>query len=176
MKVSVLRRPAFVGYYGFARHLPASYHVGGRIARRLRRRLGQVLLDETGRNVNIEHGARFGSGRGIRLGSNSGIGIDADIVGPVSIGENVMMGPRVTMIARNHEFRDPDTPMLLQGLADPRPIAIESDVWIGANVILLPGVRVGTGAIIGAGAVVTRDVPALSIVAGNPARLVGQRN
>jgi acetyltransferase-like isoleucine patch superfamily enzyme len=57
---------------------------------------------------------------------------------------------------------------------DPKPIAIEDDAWIGCNVVVLRGVRIGAGAIIGAGSIVTRDVPAGSVVAGNPARAISR--
>ena len=63
--------------------------------------------------------------------------------------------------------------MRLQGYLKPQPVVIEDDVWIGARVIFLPGVRVGRGAIVGAGAVVTKDVPDYALVVGNPARVVG---
>src|SRR5919202_797006 len=89
---SVLRAASCLAYLGFARHLPWSPRPGGAMARRLRGRLGRVMLDHCGDDVNIEHGAWFGSGRGIRLGDRAGIGMDALIVGPVDIGADVMMG------------------------------------------------------------------------------------
>jgi maltose O-acetyltransferase len=62
-----------------------------------------------------------------------------------------------------------------QGIDVERPIVIDDDVWIGARVIILPGVHIGTGAVIGAGAVVTKDVPAYAVVGGNPARVIKMR-
>ena len=59
--------------------------------------------------------------------------------------------------------------MCRQGLTRPRPVIIEDDVWIGTKVIILPGVHIGKGSVIGAGAVVTKNIPAYSIAAGNPA-------
>ena len=85
------------------------------------------------------------------------------------------MGPNVTVLTRNHAFSRTDIPMNQQGMSEVRPVTISDDVWIGANVIILPGVCVGRGAIIGAGAVVTKNVPEYAIVAGNPAKIVKYR-
>ncbi len=133
------------------------------------------MLDECGRDVNIEHGAWFGSGKGIRVGDRSDIGMDALVIGPVHIGADVMMGPRCVLLASSHDTRRVDVPMNTQGFRDDRPIVIEDDVWIGAGCIILPGRRIGTGSIVGAGSVVVSDVPPWTVVAGNPARVVKRR-
>lgn len=83
-----------------------------------------------------------------------------------------MMGPDVVMITRNHEFLKTDIPMNLQGSREEKPIQIGDDVWLGARVILMPGVRIGCGAIIGAGAVVVHDIPDWAIAIGNPATVI----
>ena len=133
------------------------------------------MLLQCGKNVNVEHGARFGSGRRITLGDNSGLGVDCELIGDVQIGRNVMMGPRVTIITINHGFRELGVPMIEQGHSGTRPVIIDDDVWIGVGVIILPGVRVGRGAVVGAGAVVTKSVEPWSVVGGNPARVIGTR-
>ena len=99
----------------------------------------------------------------------------AQINGRVIIGNNVMMGPDVCIYVRNHAFDRTDIPMNMQGFAPEKPVVIEDDVWIGARVIILPGVHIGTGAVIGAGAVVTKDVPDYAVVGGNPARILKMR-
>jgi maltose O-acetyltransferase len=134
------------------------------------------MLDECGRDVNVEHGAWFGSGKGIRLGDRSDIGMDALVIGPVHIGRDVMMGPRCVLLASAHDTSRVDLPMNRQGFRPDRPIVIEDDVWIGAGCIILPGRRIGTGSIVGAGSVVADDVPTWSVVAGNPARVVRRRD
>ncbi len=133
------------------------------------------MLDACGLDVNIEHGAWFGSGKGIQLGDRSDIGMDALVIGPVEIGRDVMMGPRCILLSSSHEVGSVDLPMNQQGFKPDRPIVIEDDVWLGAGVTVLPGRRIGRGSIIGAGSVVAADVPPWSIAAGNPARVVRDR-
>ena len=91
----------------------------------------------------------------------------------VEIGRNCMIGPHCYITDANHGIAPgaavKDHPMQI------KPVAIEDDVWLGAGVIVLAGVRLGRGAIIAAGAVVTKDVPANAVFAGVPARAIGQR-
>lgn len=165
----------YVLYYGLASKLPRSYAPGGSVGARLRRTLVRPILGHAGRDVNIEAGALFGSGRMISLGDRSGIGVDADIHGPVTIGDDVMMGPRCTILTRNHRIDDLTRPMSAQGFGEYEPVVIEDDVWIGANVTIMPGVTVGTGSVLAAGAVVVRDVPPYAIVGGVPAVVLRDR-
>jgi maltose O-acetyltransferase len=81
----------------------------------------------------------------------------------------------VTILTRNHAFVDTSRPMRDQGAGEISPVTISDDVWIGMRVIILPGVTIGRGAIIGAGAVVTKDVPPYCVAVGNPARVVRNR-
>ena len=85
------------------------------------------------------------------------------------------MGPEVVILGVNHRFDDCERPMIEQGYHDRKPVAIGDDVWIGTRAIILPGVRIGRGAIVAAGAVVTRDVNEFDIVGGNPARVIRSR-
>lgn len=161
-------------YYQFARHLPASYSSQrfGRIGRKLRALACRHLFTYVGQEVNIQRGAHFGNGWEIEIGDHSDIGLNCTVPGNLKIGRDVMMGPEVMMMANNHQFSDLSRPMRLQGMNKYRAIVIEDDVWIGTRVIILPGVRIGRGAIVGAGAVVTKDVPPFAIVGGNPARII----
>ncbi|AUG58715.1 MAG TPA: acetyltransferase [Ruminiclostridium sp.] len=162
-------------YYFIARHLPGSdmpYSLG---AKRIRRFLCKRIFKKAGKNINIEHGAFFASGRDIEIGDNSGLGLNCRITGPLKIGSYVMMGPDVMIFTQNHRNDRLDIPMMLQ--TDPKkPVVIGDDVWIAARAIILPGVTIGKGAIIGAGAVVTKDVPEYAVVGGNPARVIRYRN
>ncbi len=131
------------------------------------------MLASCGKKVNIEKDAVFSSK--VTLGDFSGIGINAKIYGACHIGHHVMMGTDVTVITRNHRSDLTDIPMMEQGFADERPVYIGNDVWIGDRVLILPGVHIGNGCIIAAGAVVTKDVPDYVIAAGVPARVLRSR-
>jgi maltose O-acetyltransferase len=173
--MSARRVVASVGYLAFARHLPWSPRPGGAVAKRVRGLLAQSMLDYCGRDVNIEHGAWFGSGQGVSVGDRSAIGLDALVIGPLQIGNDVMMGPRCILLSSSHDVTESGLPMNQQGFVPDRPIVIEDDVWIGAGVVILPGRRIGRGSIVGAGAVVAHDVPEYAVVAGNPAQVVKYR-
>jgi maltose O-acetyltransferase len=169
------RRVAALAYWGLARHLPWSPRPGGAVAKTCRGLLAGRMLDHCGSSVNVEHGAWFGSGKGIRLGDRSDIGMDALIIGPVSIGNDVMMGPRCMLLSDRHDISDPGVPMNTQGFLPSLPIVIGDDVFIGAGAVVLAGVHIGSGSVVGAGAVVVKDVPAGCVVAGNPAVVVRRR-
>ena len=85
------------------------------------------------------------------------------------------MGPDILIYTTNHESSRTDIPICKQGNSLPKPVIIEDDVWIGARVIILPGVTVKRGCIIGAGTVLTKTFPEYSIIAGNPGRVVKRR-
>jgi len=162
-------------YYLVFRWLPDSTVPGGAVWQQLRYIVCYPLFLSCGKNVNVERGAYIGSGATISVGSNSGIGINAWVARGTIIGSNVMMGPDVIIFSRNHRISRTDLPMAEQGYDEDKPVRIGDDVWIGARVIILPGITVGSASVIGAGAVVTKDVPGGVIVAGNPARIVRNR-
>jgi acetyltransferase-like isoleucine patch superfamily enzyme len=91
--------------------------------------------------------------------------------GGVTIGDRVYTSPFTQIIAVNHVFDDPARPFVEQGITA-EGIVVEDDVWLGANVVVTDGVRIGKGAVVAAGAVVTRDVPPHTVVAGVPARAI----
>lgn len=126
------------------------------------------IANSVGKNINIEQRVVFGEE--LEIGDNSTIGFNSDIYGPVKIGKNVMLGPEVAIYTHNHAHDDIDIPMIYQGYTQNQPVIIEDNVWIGRRVLIMPGVHIGTGAIVAAGAVVTKDVNSYSIVGGNPAR------
>ena len=167
------RKIGAVLYYGFAKHLPPSSS-GIKIGQRAFRAFcGKLMLNACGKNVNIEQGALFSAK--VSLGDRSGIGINARINGECTIGSDVMMGADVIIITRNHAFSRTDIPMMQQGFQKEKPVVIGNDVWIGDRVVILPGVTIGDGSILAAGAVVTRDVPPYAIVGGVPARILRMR-
>jgi maltose O-acetyltransferase len=109
------------------------------------------------------------------VGDNTWLGVNCFICGKVRIGNDVMLGPNVVIPGANHIIHNIDVPMVKAGL-DVRGTVIEDDVWIGGNVVIVDGVTVGRGAVVAAGSVVTTDVPAYSIMAGVPARVVSSRH
>lgn len=159
----------YVIYNLIAKHLPVSYSKVKMGQKRFRGFCGKMMLDNCGKNINIEKNATFSTR--VSLGDYSGIGVNARIGGKCTIGKYVMMGPGCTIYARNHNFSDISKPMMEQGYAEEKEVTIGDDVWIGGNVTILPGVKIGSHSIIGACSVVTRDVPEYAIVAGNPAQV-----
>lgn len=169
----VSRKIGALLYYTVGKNLPESSS-GIRIGQRAFRAFcGKLMLKECGKKVNIEHGAKFSARTS--LGDYSGIGVNARISGTCTIGDYVMMGADVTVITHNHAFERTDIPMMDQGFEEERPVVIGNDVWIGDKVTILPGVNIGDGSIIGAGAVVTHDVPPYAIVGGVPAKIIRMR-
>lgn len=135
---------------------------------------------EIGSNTYVMHGAilhvynfRGIPHSGIRIGSESLLGEYTVIRGQggVSIGDRVYTSPMTQLLAVNHVFEDPKRPFVEQGITA-QGIIIEDDVWLGANAVVTDGVHIGKGAVVAAGAVVTEDVPAHSVVGGVPARLL----
>jgi maltose O-acetyltransferase len=175
MRRQLRRIIAAAMYYAFARYLPPSNVITGGLWRRLRAWLVRAFILEGGSNLDISRMVYLGFGRGIRIGDNSGLGAGAELHGPLTIGSNVMISPAVLIHTRNHEFSDTKIPINAQGYRAPRLVTIEDDVWVGARVIILPGVTIGRGSVVGAGTVLSRSVPPYSIVAGNPGRAVRSR-
>lgn len=163
-------------YYSFARHLPISYEPQSlKLSKPIRGFLCCRIFDECGENINVEKGAHFGDGKFIKIGNNSDLGINSVIQRHVTIGNDVMMGRDVIIMTNSHETSNVLIPIRLQGAKDVRPVIIGNDIWIGSRVIILPGVNIGDGSIIGAGAVVTRDIEPYSVVGGVPAKLIQKR-
>lgn len=155
--------------------MPVSYRAyGGRVAKKIRYYCCKHIFATCGKDVNVEHGVDFEGGLQIEIGDRSGLGINS-IIGVTKIGKDVMMGREVIILSQNHIFSDVTKPMNVQGEEKPRAVIINDDVWIGARAIILPGRTIGKGAIIGAGSVVTKDVPNYAIVGGNPARILKYR-
>ena len=133
-----------------------------------------------GPRVHIYRGTiiEAGSGGRVIIGEFSHIQSNCSLKGFVSdlrIGSQVQIAPQCTFSPYDHNFDDLSQPIWSQGLRSKGPIVIEDDAWLGVGVRVLEGVTIGRGAIIGAGSVVTRDVPAYAIAVGVPARVIGNR-
>ena len=107
------------------------------------------------------------------IGDYTRIGLHNTIIGPVKIGSHVNLAQGITVTALNHNFEDTNKRIDEQGIST-NAVTIEDDVWIGANAVILPGVTIGSHCVVAAGAVVTKDVPPHSLVAGVPAKIIRQ--
>ena len=107
----------------------------------------------------------------VTIGNHTRIGIHCTVIGPVCIGNNVNLAQGITVSALNHNFEDTTRRIDEQGIST-KPVVIGDDVWIGANAVILPGVTIGQHVVVAAGAVVTKDVPDYSLVAGVPAKVI----
>ena len=131
----------------------------------------QQLLGQIGQNSIIEPPFYCSYGQNIHIGDHVYLNFLCTILdnNEVHIGHHVMIGPAVQIYTAAHLLQ---AEARIQGWEVAKPIVIEDNVWLGGGAILLPGVRIGRNAVVGAGAVVSRSVPANTVVAGNPARVI----
>ena len=134
---------------------------------------------DLGARVTLETGVLLkivSPGARLTVGAHSFFGpyCVLDVLDEVTIGDHCLFGPGCLVVDHNHGM-DPDRDMHGQPCVS-RKVRIGRDVWCGAHVVVLPGVTIGDGAVIGANAVVTKDVPARAIAVGNPARVIGTRD
>lgn len=119
------------------------------------------------RGVMIRPSSYYGGdlGKGLVMGDHSSIGPYGYVgcSGKITIGSNVMLGPKCSLFAENHVFENTDATIKEQGVKQ-KGITIEDDCWIGSNTIILDGVTIGKGSVIAAGSVVSKDVPAYCVL------------
>ena len=156
---------------------------GGRISRKVSigprcmvERPGCLVL---GSRVVLEHDVYLKvvtDSAHLHIGSRSfvGRGVEIDCQEKISIGEHVLLAPGCFITDHNHDIAADRR--IDQQRCVSAPVAIEDDVWIGANAVILPGVKIGQGAVVGAGAVVTSDVDSFTVVGGVPARMIAKRD
>lgn len=135
---------------------------------------GRIVL---GDRVTISNGATLVAKRGwLTIGADGFVGEGAVLVARerLEIGADALIAEHVTVRDQDHGMRDPDRPMRTQGYTT-APIIIGDDVWLGSKSVVLKGVSIGKGAVVGAGAVVTRSLPSGAIAVGVPARVIGSR-
>ncbi|WP_044268856.1 acyltransferase [Bacteroides timonensis] len=105
------------------------------------------------------------------IGDHTRIGLRCTIIGPVQIGNHVILAQNIAISGLNHRYEDPQLPIHQQGVTT-TPIQIGDDSWIGANSVITAGVNIGKHVVVGAGSVITKDIPDYSIAVGNPARVI----
>lgn len=172
---AVARSFSLAVYYAVAWHLPTQPVPGWRFGYAFRRKLVRCIFASCGEQVLVKRHAYFGEGGTLVVGDRSQLGANCRIDHDVVIGADVLMGPDVVVMTAAHAFEDRDRTVREQGAQERRAVVIGDDVWIGTRVIVMPGVSIGRGAVIGAGSVVTRDVPEYAIVGGAPARFIRYR-
>lgn len=148
--------------------LPKSNHPFGFVGKKFRNYCAKHIVSEMGARVNVEKGASIQPG--VVLKDGAGVGVNC-LVGPQAvIGKNVKMAPDCHIYTRNKKF---DKELRgFRGYEPINPVIIGDECWLGARVIIVPGVTIGEGCVIAAGAVVSKDMPPYHVVAGNPARAV----
>ena len=169
----IIRYACYFLYAALFRFTPEIYRPYSLFFPAIRRLLVLIFAERCGRNLRVKHNADISPH--IEIGDDSELGQNCVIYGGVTLGSNVLMGPGVRIITRNHRFSDPSIPIRIQGETF-APVKIGDDVWLGANVVILPGVEIGAHAIVGAGAIVTRSIPAWAIAGGNPAKVIKFRD
>lgn len=148
--------------------LPIPIYTGGRVRTQLMRRLGF----QVGRGTMIWDTPRFIGSKHVRTKVTIGdyclltVGTYWDLAAPIRLGNSVVLGPEVMLLTGTHATDDPKK---RAGKMEGRPVTICDGVWLGARCMILPGVTVGEGSIVGAGAVVNKDVAPHTLVAGVPA-------
>lgn len=166
--MKLTKKVLIILYSIFAKNLPQSSHI--RICGKIRRFFAKYIVEECGKNVNVEQGATIRPD--FKIGDNSGIGIDAEIYGDVTIGESVMMGPEVVIYTQNHKHELSDIPFGRQGFESVKPVKIGNNVWIGRRVMFMAGSGCGNNVIVAAGSVVTKVFPSNVVIGGSPAKII----
>ncbi len=146
-----------------------------------RKEILDELMPNRGENVYLQGPIYFDFGKHISMGKNSFANVNFTVLdeGKVTIGENVFIAPNVSMLTAIHPIcyqdRNPffnTKTGFVTNLEYTKPITVEDNCWIAANVTICGGVTIGEGSVIGAGSVITKDIPANSVAYGNPCRVV----
>jgi maltose O-acetyltransferase len=160
-------------YYIFAAPLPSYWWPGGRLFNSIRVSLLRRIIP-VGSGTKVQKGVYIGSGNGVSIGASCQIN-ERVRLDNVVIGNNVMIARECIVLGKTHLNDDVNVPMAEQGRSEAYTSVIEDDVWLGLRVIIMPGITIGQGSIVGAGAVVTKDIPAFTIWGGVPAKQIKSR-
>jgi len=167
-----LKKLAYFIYIYLFRFTPEIYRPYAIVTPHARRLLVKAFINKCGKKIRVKRNADISMF--IEIGNYSELGTNCIIQSNTIIGDHVIMGPDVKIYTRNHIFTSLDVPIAEQGHTNEK-VVIGNDVWVGANVVITPGVTIGDHAIVASGAVVTKDVPAYAIVGGVPAKVIKYR-
>ena len=178
--------PIFIAGKARASEWCAKYNSVPYSKRKERRKMLEELFGVIGENVSVGDNFTCGFGTNIYIGSNVSINLNCTFIdcNRINIGSNVLIAPCVHLTTATHpiELTDRLTPNFDVASGEyfcrtyALPITIWNGCWLGANVIVLPGVTIGDGSVIGAGSVVTKDIPANVVAVGNPCRVIKHIN
>jgi acetyltransferase-like isoleucine patch superfamily enzyme len=159
----------FYTIYGIVKYIspPLGNSLRYLVLRLFSNKWNKVRISE---GVSISYPYRISVGRYVTI--NEGALISG--YGGLSIGDNVLISHRVSLLSSTHEYKSTLQTIRSQGITG-KPTRIGNDVWIGTGAVILGGISIGEGSIVGAGAIVTRDVPAYTIVGGVPAKKISKR-
>lgn len=163
-------------YYLFIQKLPHSRLWGGfnSIRRAYISKVLHVMPNDA--NSKFENGIYISDAKKLKIGNYVRINEHVFLQGEISIGDFVMIAPYTAIYTNAHEHGDVRTPMVQQGDTATKKVTICNNAWLGRNVVVLPGITVGEGAVVGANSVVTKDVAPFTIVGGVPAKLIKNRS
>jgi len=166
---------SYAFYYLIIQHLPHSSFLG--LSNKFRMfyvsKFMKVLSDYSSGGT-IENKVYLASPSKVKIGKGCMIN-ERVFIQEAEIGDYVMIAPDCTLLSRSHKHDRLDIPMALQGELESKKVIIENDVWLGRNVLVMPGITIGEGSICAASSVVTKDVPPYSVVAGVPAKIIKSR-
>lgn len=165
------KKGRFHYFFFFFRNLP------GQFGMEVRSQFLRRYLHSVGPDLKVHEGVRIRNVDRLVCGDNVVFGVNnfLQAAGWIILGNHVLLGPDVKIWSSNHFYKDPEIPVIKQGYEE-KKVIIGNNVWIGANCFIMPGAEIGDGCIVSAGSVVGRKViPPYSILAGNPARKIGNR-
>lgn len=168
------RKLALAIYYALFYNLPHSRFLSFTSGMRVWYISKILKLMPFDKNSKIEYNVYLSNGIGITIGNNCRINENV-FIQQATIGNNVLIAPNVAILSVSHNHENLDIPIVEQGDTMPNPPVIKDGVWLGRNVVILPGIIIGEGAIVGAGAVVTKNVEPFSVVGGVPAKFIKSR-
>jgi len=158
-------------YYSIIFHLPNSRYLKPMNFIRVWYLSKLLKITPYNNKTSIQNNVYIGNGTQVKIGKECQINENVFIQG-AEIGDYVMIAPNTAILNSTHKFDRTDIPMCHQGAEKYINPVIEDDVWIGRNVIIMPGVRIGKGSIIAAGSVVTKNVEEFSVMGGVPAKII----
>jgi maltose O-acetyltransferase len=169
----IVRKLLYFIYLTLLRFTPELFRPYAMFFPALRRVFVKGFVNKCGKNLRVKRNADISMF--IEIGNDSELGTNCLIQTNTYIGDFVIMGPDIKIYTKTHGYSDLNTPIALQDVICEN-VTVGNDVWLGANVIITPGVKIGNHVIVAAGAVVTKNIPDYAIAGGVPAKVIKYRN